>query len=259
MDSRQHPRVQLPFEVELAHPSLGRIRRVVRDVSQGGLFVVTDTGTLKPGAKIKVTVLSAALVESTATPTIDMEVARVDPRGLGLKFVNSTGEFLWSSVQRLRQELEIGRDYFQVFQGALVFNREGRLLVVQQHGKWLFPGEHLVVGQDWRTRMSAFLTTEFGLEEVVIHDVLAVDSDAETQAGENATFSVFHRVTTEGDRAQLRAGSRYKQTRWVARSVGVDELTFSHPLLRRLASLGFERTEAERRPTPAPAREPVLK
>jgi len=258
MDSRQHPRIQLPFEVELAHPSIGKIRRVARDFSAGGVFVATDPCDLKPGAKIKLTVLSAALVESTPTPTIDMEVVRIASDGIGLKFVNSTSEFLWNSVQRVRRELQIGRDYFQVFQGALVINQERKLLVVQQHGRWLFPGDYLVVGDEWEPRITSCLTEELGLENLRFCDVLGVDSAPSMHAGENAIFSVFHRFTTTTDRVRLREDSRYRQGRWVGRTLSLEELTFSHPTLRQLAILAFERNERDLREANA-ARESSVK
>jgi len=257
MNSRQHPRIQLPFEVELAHPSIGKLRRVARDVSEGGVFVATEPCALKAGAKIKLTVLSAALVEATATPTIDMEVVRIVDDGLGLRFVNSTSEFLWNSVQRLRRELEIGRDYYQVFQGALVVNSERKLLVVQQHGKWLFPGDYLVVGDEWEPRITSFLTNELGLENLQLRDVLGVDSDPSTCAGESATFSVFHRFTTTSDRVRLRENSRYRQGRWVGRTLSLEELTFSHPMLRTLAIRAFERHERDLRAAATPQEAPA--
>src|SRR5262245_5681588 len=77
MDSRQHPRVQLPIEVELLHPTIGKLRRIARDLSEGGVFVVTEPGTLRPGSHLKLTVVNTALIEATPTPTIDMEVVRV--------------------------------------------------------------------------------------------------------------------------------------------------------------------------------------
>jgi hypothetical protein len=247
MNSRQFPRIQLPIEVELTHPSIGKWRRLARDVSEGGVFVVTESGPLRPGAKIKLTVVSAALVESTPTPTIDMEVVRVTDDGLGLKFVNTTSQHLWSTVQRLRNELQIGRDYFQVFQGALVLNAQAKLLVVQQHGKWLFPGDYLVVGDEGTSRITDFLTAELGLEDLRLVDVVGADSGAGGQASEAATFSVFYRYATGSDRVRLKEGSRYRQGRWVGRTLSLEELTFSHPVLRTLAVTAFDRVEAERR------------
>ena len=107
-DERGSPRIQLPFEVELTHPSLGKIRSVARDISETGIFVRLSPTGLRAGAKLKVTVLDAALVESNPTPTIEMEVVRVTEEGLGLKFTNRTSQHLWKSVDRLRQDLPWG-------------------------------------------------------------------------------------------------------------------------------------------------------
>src|SRR4030095_5770984 len=134
METRQHPRIQLPFEVEVAHPIFGRVRTIARDISESGLFIQMPPGALKEGSKLKVTILNAALIEHTPTPTVELEVARVADEGLGLRFINQTGRHLWQSVERMRQELAIGRDYFQVFQAGLIVNREAKLLVAQQHG-----------------------------------------------------------------------------------------------------------------------------
>lgn len=247
MESREHPRVQLPFEVELTHPTFGKVRCTARDISEGGVFVQTDPGQLRPGAKIKLTVLSAALVEATPTPTVDMEVARVAAEGLGLRFTNTTGKHLWQTVDRLRSELRIGEDYFQVFQGALIVNAQNKLLVVQQHGKWLFPGEYLRVGDDWKQTLLDFLQQELGLDDLRYMEAIGFDSTVSQQATEGATFGVFHRLASNADRVRLKDGSRYRQGKWVGRSMTLEELTFSHPLLRQLATIAFERSVAERR------------
>jgi ADP-ribose pyrophosphatase YjhB (NUDIX family) len=246
METRDYPRVQLPFEVEVSHPSVGKIRCVARDISQSGMFVHLQASGLRPGAKIKVTVLNVALVESSSTPTVDMEVARVTPEGLGLKFANSTSHHLWQSVDRLRDELRIGTDYFQVFQGAAIINHHGKLLVVQRHGKWLLPGDYLRVGADWREALTEFLATELGIADVAFEDTLGVDSSPGIKVVENATFSVFHRFSSGAERVRLREQSRYKHAKWVSRNFSLEELTFPHPLLRTLASVALERAEAQR-------------
>jgi PilZ domain len=246
MDNREYPRIQLPFEVEVSHPSLGKVRSVARDISQSGLFVHVDPSGLRPGAKVKVTVLNAALVESSATPTIDMEVARVTDEGLGLKFANTTSHHLWASVDRLRNELRIGQDYFQVFQAAAIINHHGKLLVVQRHGKWLFPGDYLTVGGAWKDALTEFLAAELGLADLVFEDTLGVDSAPGMKVVENATFSVIHRFSSNSDRVRLREPSRFRQAKWVNRNFSLEELTFPHPLLRELAGLAFERADAKR-------------
>jgi len=246
MDDRANSRIQLPFEVEVSHPSVGKIRSVARDISAGGIFVRLSPTGLRVGAKVKVTVLNAALVESNSTPTVEMEVARVTEEGLGLKFVNRTSQHLWQSVDRLREELRLGQDYFQVFQGAAIVNHYGKLLVVQRHGKWLFPGEYLTVGVAWQTALAEFLATELGLDDLVLHDTLGVDSAPGMQAAENATFSAFHRFSSRSETVRLRDGSRYRHAKWVSRAFSLEELTFAHPLLRDLAVLALDRAEAQR-------------
>ena len=245
-DERESRRIQLPFEVELSHPSLGRIHSVARDISETGIFVRLSPTGLRTGAKVKITVLDAALVESNPTPTVDMEVARITEEGLGLKFSNRTSRHLWQSVDRLRQELRLGEDYFQVFQGAAIVNHLNKLLVVQRHGKWLFPGDYLTVGTASQEALSEYLATELGLDDLVLEDILGVDSAPGTLAGENATFSVFHRYASNSDRVRLRDDSRYRHAKWVSRTFSLEELTFSHPLLREYAALALERAEAQR-------------
>lgn len=245
-DDRASARIQLPFEVEVSHPSLGKIRSVARDISEGGIFVRLSPTGLRVSAKVKVTVLNAALVESSATPTIDMEVARVTEEGLGLKFANRTSQHLWNTVDRLRQDLRLGQDYFQVFQGAAIVNHQGKLLVVQRHGKWLFPGDYLTVGLEWQTALIDFLTADLGLDDLVLEDTLGIDSAPGTMASENATFSAFHRFSSRSERVRLRDDSRYRHAKWISRAFSLEELTFAHPLLRDLAALAFDRADAQR-------------
>ncbi len=246
MDDRGSVRIQLPFEVEVSHPSLGRIRSVARDISEGGIFVRLSPTGLRVGAKVKVTVLNAALVESSATPTVDMEVARITEEGLGLKFTNRTSQHLWHTVDRLRHDLRLGQDYFQVFQGAAIVNQQGKLLVVQRHGKWLFPGDYLTVGLEWRTALNEFLAADLGLDDLVLEDTLGIDSAPSTMASENATFSAFHRFSSGSERVRLRDDSRYRHAKWISRAFSLEELTFAHPLLRDLAALAFDRADAQR-------------
>jgi ADP-ribose pyrophosphatase YjhB (NUDIX family) len=252
MESREYPRIQLPFEVELMHPSFGRVRCTARDISEGGVFVQTIPGSLRPGAKLKLTVLSSALVESTPTPTVEMEVARISEDGLGLKFANTTSQHLWQTVARLRSDLRIGQDYYQVFQGALIINEQNKLLVVQQHGKWLFPGDYLAVGEDWRVALLSFLESELGIPDLVYLDAIGFDSAVSPRAPEGATFSVFHRLQSSADRVRLAPDSRYRQGKWIGRSMSLEELTFSHALLRELAATAFERRDDERRRATTP-------
>lgn len=183
MDSREHPRIQLPFEVEVNHPSLGRARCIARDISEGGMFVTLADSGIRAGFKVKVTVIASTLTEGTPTPTVNMDVVRVADDGLGLRFSNRTSRHLWESVVRQREELAIGRDYFQVFQAAVVVNPQGKVLVVQQQGKWLFPGTYLIVGQPWLESLRTYLSAELGLKSLDFRETLEVDSGTDVEIG----------------------------------------------------------------------------
>jgi hypothetical protein len=245
MEQREHPRIHLPFEVEVEHPSLGTIRSIARDISESGLFVAASGTGIRVGSKVKVTVLASALAEGTPTPTIGMEVARLDDDGFGLKFNNRTSRHLWESVVRERDELVIGEDYFQVFQAAVVVNPQRKLLVVQQNGKWLFPGAYLRVGERWRETLEAFLEEDLDLTDVRFRETLEVDSGADVVAPERAMLSLFHRYSSDGMRTRLAPAARYSKAKWIGRTMGIDELTFSHPLLRTIAQRALERAETE--------------
>jgi hypothetical protein len=175
-----------------------------------------------------------------------MEVARVTDEGVGLRFANRTSRHLWESVHRLREELQLGKDYFQVFQGAAIVNELGKLLVVQRHGKWLFPGEYLTVGEPWHAALLHFLTAELGLDDLTFQDTLGVDSGTGVEAEENATFSAFYRFSSALENVRLREGSRYRHAKWVSRNFSLEELTFSHPKLKELAAVAFEQADAQR-------------
>ncbi len=245
MEKREHPRVQLPLEVEVTHPAIGSVHTLARDVSAGGLFVMLRKSGISVGAKLKVTALNVPLIENKPTPTVQMEVKRIEEDGLGLSFVNKSSKHLWDTVEQLRTELAIGRDYFQVFQAGLLLNDENRVLVVQQHGKWLFPGDYLVVGQHWEEVLESLLQEEFGIDSVEHKEVLAIDSAANSRLEEAAVFSVFHRFRTHTRKIILKKKSRYRNTRWVARAGDLDELTFSHPYLRQLAAIALAHAAKE--------------
>jgi hypothetical protein len=245
MERREHPRIHLPFEVEVEHPSLGTLRSIARDISESGMFVTATGAGVRVGSKVKVTAIGSALAEGSPTPTISMEVARLEEDGLGLKFSNRTSRHLWESVVRERHELAIGEDYFQVFQAAVVVNPQRKVLVVQQHGKWLFPGAYLTVGDGWQKALESFLEADLGIANVRFRETLEVDSGADVVAPERATLSLFHRYSSDATRAQLAAQDRYTKAKWIGRTMGIAELTFSHALLRTIAQRALERADSE--------------
>jgi len=239
MEQRRYPRVQLPLLVELKHPTLGAHRCIARDISEGGVFVYTDnpqiTSRVKPGAKVKVTIQNTLSVEAQPTPTVEMEVRRIDDDGLALAFINVTGRHLWQSVDRLRTELAVGRDFFQVHLNALVINERNAILLAQQHGKWTFPATFLQVGTDWRAALEAFLADEFGITVTGFGQIVAMSSVGQPEVPEAAVLDVFVETTANADECRLASGSRYKTLRWTDRRRDVEEATFATEQIRALA------------------------
>lgn len=69
--------------------------------------------------------------DTQPTPTVELEVRRTTPEGLGLAFVSKSAQHLWHTAQRSRSELAIGRDYFQLHQSIAINNDAKGLLLVQ--------------------------------------------------------------------------------------------------------------------------------
>lgn len=240
MERREHARIQLPLLVELQHPTIGRRTCIARDVSEGGVFVQIENVTLKTGAKIKLTVRNANTVDTQPTPTVDMEIVRVEADGLGCRFVNRTSRHLWESVQRLRAELAVGQDYFQLHACAACLNEMGRLLIVQQNGRWTFPGTYIVVGDDWRERLSEMLAERFALKvDPSGIQLLTLETEANADMPEAAVAKLFTVVRADAGEFAFKPGERYKSSRWLQNPRMVDELTFTDDLTRTLAGEAF--------------------
>ena len=240
MEQRSHPRVQLPLLVELAHPAIGKRRCTAKDISEGGLFVNIDDHPITDGAKLKLTLLNPNQVDQQPTPTVDMTVTRVDADGLGLQFVNKTSRHLWQSVKRLREELQVGRDYFQVYVAAIAMNEDGRILIVQEHGKWTFPGHYLVVGEDWRAAVTGMLGERFGLADIHVQRLCDMSSSQDHDLPEAAAMKLYVQLAVDDANFEVADPSPYRDQRWISRRRDIEELTFTGDLERDLAAEAVE-------------------
>ncbi len=244
MERREHPRIQLPLLVELTHPSIGRRNCVARDISEGGVFVHMDVQTEAPsirtGATVRLTLKNPNTIDTQPTPTVEMEVRRVEDSGLGLSFKNRTSRHLWESVERLRDELAVGRDYFQLHVAALIMKETGRLLVVQQNGRWTFPGTYLIVGDEWRTALTRLLKERFSLAVSADDlELLTIETESSESMPEAAVAKVFAIAQADSSEFSFQAGERYKDSRWLQNPRMIDELTFADELCRRQARAAF--------------------
>jgi hypothetical protein len=245
MEQRSYPRIQLPLLVELKHPSLGTQRCIGRDISEGGIFVHTQNPQIKAGARVKVTLENLLGVEAQPTPTVEMEVMRVTDDGLGLAFSSAAGRHLWQGVERLRTELAIGRDYFQVHLNVIVINPVDALLLVQQHGKWGFPATFLAVGENWQRSLQDFLGSALGVAVAEFGAIQGMDTRGSDQVPEAAVLSVYVEARAASDRLVPAADGRYRAARWVDRRRDVADLTLASEQIRQLANAVIRRVAKE--------------
>lgn len=227
MEQREHPRIQIPLLVELSHPAVGSVNTTARDISEGGLFVRLPNPQIKVGGKVKLRLMTVLPTDTQVTPTVEMQVKRVTDEGLGLVFINRTAEHLWTSVSRLRAELEIGRDYFQIHQSLAVTNPSKGLLLVQQNGKWLFPGHYLTVGEDATNVLREFAERELGLTLSGPLLAYATDSSPDISVSEAATYSVIFSTEVDVYEVKLSSDSYYRDWRWLAKPRDLNEITFA--------------------------------
>jgi ADP-ribose pyrophosphatase YjhB (NUDIX family) len=172
-----------------------------------------------------------------------MEVVRVEADGLGLAFTSGTGRHLWQSVERLRTELAIGRDYFQVHVNALVVAPGHGLLLVRQHGPWALPGMFLVVGENWQRYLQAFLERELKVEIREVGDVVGMRSAGSVEVPEAATLNLFVEVRAAGGACDPPPEGRYRAARWVARQHELGSVTLASEEVREIAATALSRLE----------------
>jgi hypothetical protein len=83
-NSRQHERVPLTSRIRITHESFGSVVVKTRDISLGGVYLIVDDLTMPPPG----TVIEGQIQdEMEDRPVVRMEVVRIEPNGVGLKFL----------------------------------------------------------------------------------------------------------------------------------------------------------------------------
>ncbi len=83
-DKRRHPRIQMPAKVKITHPSFGELVATTRDISDGGIFLITEGHEMPPVG----TVIEGQVQGLTGgAPILKMEIRRSLPEGIGLRFI----------------------------------------------------------------------------------------------------------------------------------------------------------------------------
>lgn len=83
-ENRTHTRTPMKCQVKVTHPDIGSVIVNTRDISDGGIFILTEDHDMPPVGSIVEAQVQNMGMEG---PIIKMEIVRVEPGGLGLKFV----------------------------------------------------------------------------------------------------------------------------------------------------------------------------
>lgn len=82
-DNRRYPRIPVKCRVLIQHDSIGELMVQTRDISDGGIFIAADPSILPPIGTLVQGQVKGMLEDA---PIVAMEIVRVEPGGVGLKF-----------------------------------------------------------------------------------------------------------------------------------------------------------------------------
>lgn len=88
-DQRHSVRTSLSCKIKIMHDSIGEIIVKTRDISDGGVFVVLDADQM-PAINTIVTGQVQGLMGDA--PILKMQVVRLEPTGVGLRFMDAEEE-----------------------------------------------------------------------------------------------------------------------------------------------------------------------
>lgn len=84
-EQRRSIRTPLSCRIKIVHESVGELLVKTRDISDGGVFVIIDPENI-PAVGTVVTGQVQGLMDEA--PILAMEVVRIEPQGVGLRFLN---------------------------------------------------------------------------------------------------------------------------------------------------------------------------
>ena len=85
-DKRKYVRTKLRAEVKVSHPNVGVLQLHTGDISDGGAYILAE-GNEMPELHEIVEVQVQGMGSGEA-PIVNMQVVRIDSKGIGLKFIN---------------------------------------------------------------------------------------------------------------------------------------------------------------------------
>jgi hypothetical protein len=83
-DKRRHARTPFACRIKISHETIGELLVKTRDISDGGVFVVLEPEQIPP---IGTQLMGQVQGLMDDAPVLAMEVVRVEPGGVGLRFM----------------------------------------------------------------------------------------------------------------------------------------------------------------------------
>ncbi|MEZ5505287.1 MAG: PilZ domain-containing protein [Gammaproteobacteria bacterium] len=83
-NQRRHLRTPLRCQFKIWHDSVGEMLVTTRDISDGGLFLIMDEVVIPPIGTVLRGQVQGLMADA---PVVVMEVVRVEPGGIGLRFI----------------------------------------------------------------------------------------------------------------------------------------------------------------------------
>ncbi|HSX51546.1 MAG TPA: PilZ domain-containing protein [Cellvibrio sp.] len=83
-DQRRHVRTAFACRIKITHESVGELLVKTRDISDGGVFVVLEPDQIPPVGTLLTGQVQGLMDDA---PVLQLEVVRVEPTGVGLRFV----------------------------------------------------------------------------------------------------------------------------------------------------------------------------
>tara|TARA_R110001592_G_scaffold93168_3_gene270784 strand:+ start:14285 stop:14575 length:291 start_codon:yes stop_codon:yes gene_type:complete len=84
-NKRIDQRTPMKVQVKICHPSIGEVVVQTRDISDGGIFLLTENIDVPPIGTIVEGQVQGIDMEG---PILKLEIVRMEPAGIGLKFIN---------------------------------------------------------------------------------------------------------------------------------------------------------------------------
>lgn len=84
-ENRVYPRTPMKCQIKITHPDIGEAIVNTRDISDGGIFILTDSVTMPPLGSV---VQGQVQGLGGEAPILKLEIVRTEAMGIGLKFIN---------------------------------------------------------------------------------------------------------------------------------------------------------------------------